>query len=277
MGNCLFSHVNWVQRPETSVAASSATVQNPATNLQQSYLRRRHRTLAGVTNYNLAFDFHQARDIGVIALAQPDDAGYLDSAGVAVGAFAATDTVRHRLDLTTAGAGALLDTGAVAGNWAAGYGLHVHVPSSPITARYLNIDINAPSLLTTPAYCDLGLVWAGTMFRPAANFSYGWSHVWQDGSAISRNQRSGLTLVDNAAKFRVLTLGLKSLREAEAKQTFLEFQRVIGLGGLLLCIPEPEDGYSPRQAIIGRLAQVAPITQTDFVQYDATFQIIQNL
>ncbi len=277
MGTCLFSYVNWLQRPETTVQASSATQQNPSTNLRAAQLRRRHRTLAGVTGYSITFDMQQGREVGVIALAQPDDAGYFDDSGVSVGTFAPTDTVRHRLDLTTSGAGAVLDTGVIAGNWAAGYGLHTHIPVAPVTARHLKIDIAAPSLVLNPGYCDLGLAWAGPAIRPEINFSFGWSDVWQDGSGISRNQRSGLTLIDRGPKFRTLTIGLKSLREAEAKNTFKELLRVAGLGGLILCMPEPEDVYAPQLSIIGRLAQVPPITQNNFEMYDATFQIIQAL
>lgn len=273
----IFSFVNWAARSATEITASSATTQNPVTNLQDDYLRSRHRTLPGITSYSLDLDFGAGKEIGVLALAQPDDAGYVAEDGEAAGAFAATDTVRHRLDLTTLGDGALLDTGAAGGGWVPGYGLHVHALNSAVTARYWRVDIAAPSLVGGPDYCDLGHVWAGPVVQAEIGFSFGWGQQWQDGSGIVRNQRSGLLLSDRGAKFRTLSLGFKNLNDDEANRLFLDMTRMAGLGGLVLCIPDPGGDYLGRQAIIGRLTQTVPIIETDFQRYEATFQIAQAL
>lgn len=269
------SYRNWAAMDGASVTASSATALQPVTNLQTPVLTQRHRTLSGVTSYSIVVDFGQTRSVGILALAQPADAGYVKADGEAAGGFASTDTIQHRLDMTTPGAGVMHNSGIILGGWAQGYGLHVYKLSAAVNARYWRIDINAPSL-TSLGYCDLGYLWAGSVFQPQRNFSFGNQDGLIDNSVVSRNARSGLTLVDVGSAMRTLSFGLDNLDETEARGTLKELRRVVGLKGTLLCVPDPS-AYVATEAIIGRLREIPSISQPNLVQCAAAFQIIQNL
>jgi hypothetical protein len=270
----LLSWVNWLDRvgEGVAIAASSEVATQRASRLAEPQVRRRWRTAPGITSPTLDVDLGAARSIGVLALVQPDDAGSISPNNEALGLMAASDTVRHRLDAVTAGAGALLDTTAIAGAWAAG--VHAYVPASPISARYWRTDLAATSLVTTPGYVDLGRAWAGPAWQPSrGNFSYGWGRVWEDGSVISTNARSGLDFVDVGPQCRALTFGFTALTQADAAQMD-ELQRVAGIRGQVLFVPFEDRRIPP---VLGRLVQVQPITQPNFATFAVAFQIRQSL
>lgn len=277
MGAALLSWVNWLDKAGVTLTGSSEAGTLGVNRLAQPQLRRRWRTALGDLTPGLQVDLGQDREVGVLALAQPDDAGGIDADGDARGWLAPTDTVRHRLDAVTLGAGALLDTGADPGGWQPGYGVHLLPLGAPVTARYWQADLDAASLAALD-YVDLGRAWIGPCWRPArGNISYGWSWVMEDGSTVSRNARSGLDFVDQGPRQRVLTFGFSSLTEADAKGPMRDLLRIAGLGGQVLFAPLPEGGAVGSEAIIGRLVQVQPITQPTFATFAITFQIRQSL
>lgn len=270
----LLSWVNWLDKAAAVITASSEVTSLPATRLAEPQIRRRWRTVPGITTPSLSVDFGASREIGVLALQQPDDAGGMDADDEARGWMASTDTVRHRLDLVTPGAGALLDTGAVAGGWQPYYGIHIARQASPITARYWRADLSAASLVGTPGYIDLGRAWAGPAWQPTrGNISYGWSRAWDDGSSITRNPRSGLETVGKGPRTRVLTFEFKVLTQADALR-LEELQRIAGTSRQVLFAPFDDDRTQP---LIGLLQQVPAIAQPNFAAFSAAFQIRQSL
>lgn len=277
MGNALLSWINWMDRAGSVITGSSEAGALAVARLADPQIRRRWRTALGDTTPTLSVDLGQTREVGVVALAQPDDAGGIDADGFARGWMAAGDTVRHRLDAVTAGAGALLDTGADAGGWQEGYGVHMLPLPVPVTARYWQADIDAASLAALD-YVDLGRAWIGPAWRPErGNFAYGWSWAFEDGTAIARNPRSGLEFPDAGPRYRVLTFGFRSLTEADAKGPMRELQRIAGTRGQVLFAPLPEGASLGSEAVIGRLQQVPPITQPHFTTFEVAFQIRQSL
>jgi hypothetical protein len=301
--NCLLSWVNHLDSAATVVSSSSSVTGLGPERLKDPQVRRRMRTAVGVTSPTLNIDLGATKEVGVMAVLQPDDPGYIDADGSPVGYMAATDTIRHRLDATTAGTGALYDslyyrdaayTGATldlnftaqsyreyqndtSSGIVAGYGLSAHVLPTAVQARYWQADIAATSLATTPGYLDLGRLWIGPAWRPTRNFAYEWTDEWEDLSTVTGVQRSGLEFVDKGPKRRVLTFGLKALTEPEAKVTVKELGRIAGISGQVLFIQEPDGPYEGYEAIIGRLVEVSPITQPNFAMYERVFQIRQSL
>lgn len=273
----LLSWINWVDRAATVITASTQAGNLGPRRVANPQMRAFWRTEPGTVTPQIDFDFGSTREIGVVALGQPDNAGGINADGEAIGWMASTDTVRHRLDAVTAGAGTLLDTTAIAGGWATGYGLHAYQAASPISARYWRCNLNAASLAVTPGWIDLGRAWAGPAWQPArGNISYGWGQAFTDGSNVDRNPRSGLEFVSQGPRARVLTFGFQSLNSADAER-IKELQRIAGIGGQILFVPAPGDALQPTQAIIGRLAEVQPITQPYFSTFAVTFQIRQSL
>lgn len=275
MGIIMFSFRNWAAMADAVVEASSQETLLPASNLQTDILTQRHRTLQGATSYSIDIDFGQPRSVRLLALAQPQDAGYINKDGDAVGEFTATDTVRHRLDATTPGAGGAYDSTTIAGGWVKGYGQHIHILPAAVTARYWHIDINAPSLAAL-GYCDLGHIWAGDVLQPAINYSFNNQDGLIDTSTVSRNSRSGAVTVDPGVLIRSFAFGLDNLMESESRGTVKEMRRVIGIRGTLVCVPDP-DSYVATETIIGRMKEVPPITQPNLIQSSSAFQILQNL
>ncbi|MBK3734944.1 hypothetical protein GAY29_17915 [Azospirillum brasilense] len=303
-GNCLLSWVNLARRSATTITSTSAAAGLGAERLKDPQVRRRMRTLSGASSVALNIDLGTAQEVGVLALLQPDDAGWIDDDGEAV-AFLdpAADTIRHRLDAVTPGTGALYDslyyrdatyTGATLDlNFGAqsfreyqngtgsgvvrGYGLHAHVLPAAVQARHWQTDIAFPSLATTPGYLDMGLPWIGPAFRPSRNFAYEWGDRWDDLSDVTEVRRSGQDFVDRGPKKRVLTFAFRALEEAEAKVAMAELGRIAGTSGQVLFIQQPNGPYQGRQAIIGRLVEVSPITQPNFALYERVFQIRQSL
>lgn len=274
MGVALLSWINWLDRAGVSITASSEAGSLRATRLADGQVRRRWR--AATTTPQLDVDLGTGREVGVLALAQPDDAGGVDANSEALGRMIGTDTVRHRLDLTTAGAGALLDTGAVAGGWEAGYGLHLRMLSAAVTARYWRCDLSAPSL-TSLGFLDLGRAWIGPAWRPArGNIAYGWGWTDEDGGTVATSPRSGLEFVDRGPRRRVLTFAFRSLTAADARGPMRELQRIAGSTGQVLFSLDPDAGRTA-ETIIGRLVQVPPITQPNFVTFEVAFQIRESL
>lgn len=273
----IISWLNWLDRAATVITGSTQAGNLGPTNLADPQLAKRWRSAPGNTTPQLDVDFGAAREVGIIALAQPDDAGGVSADGEARGTMAGTDTVRHRLDVTTPGAGALLDTTAIAGGWRAGYGLHLYQPGAPVTARYWRCNLDAASLAAAPGFVDVGRAWAGPVWTPArGNFSYGFGETWADGAEVTRNARSGQEFVDLGPRQRVLSFGFPVLTEADAAH-IRELQRIAGLNRQVLFVPFPGAGAEKAAPVIGRLTEVQPITLPSFARYAVTFQIRQSL
>ncbi len=273
----LLSWINWLDRASAVITADGQAGSLGPTRLAEAQIRARWRSAPGVVTPQLDVDFGASREVGIIALAQPDDAGGVDADGEPRGWMAGTDTVRHRLDVTTPGAGAVLDTTAIAGGWRAGYGMHIHQPVAPLTARYWRCNLDAASLASVPGFVDLGRAWAGPAWQPSrGNIEYGFGETWADGAEVSRNARSGLEFVDLGPRQRVLSFGFPVLTEADGAQ-IRELQRIAGLNRQVLFVPFPGAGAEKAAPVIGRLTEVQPITLPSFARYAVTFQIRQSL
>ncbi len=282
MATALFSFVNYFDLLSASLSASSTATPGNLTvgNLQDPHLRRIWRS--GSTTATLTADWGSttaAVGVGVLAVAQPPDPGlfvqdYQDGRGHYNGWMAPTDTIRHRLSTSSPTDGDLYDSTALAGGWTAGYGLSVNVLPTAVSPRYWRADLVA----STPDYIDLGRMWAGPILSVLNDVGYNWSDQWDDGAIVTSVPRSGAEFVDLGMRRRVLDLSLPALTESEAKGTFKELTRIAGIGGQVMCIISPSDAtYAPTQAIIGRIKQVNPITQSNPAFYSTSFTITQTL
>lgn len=270
----LLSWINWCDRAAASLTSATWVPSQPPSRLAETPLRRRWRTPVGTTAPTLNVDFGVAREVGVLALAQPTDAGGIDPDGEPKGWMQPTDTVRHRLDAVAAGAGVLLDGGVQAGGWQPGYGTHAIRLAAPVSARYWQADLDAASLAGGVDYLDLGRAWAGPAWQPTTgSIRYGWGSAWDDPSDAQRNARSGLETVDVLEPAQVLTFALRLFTQADA-DNIREMTRVAGRRGQVLFLPFDDQRYPP---VIGRLQQVPTITQPHFATFDVAFQLRQTL
>jgi hypothetical protein len=272
----LLSWINWLDRAGVGISSSSAAGDLVAGRLATPQLRAFWRTVPGVVTPTLTVDLGATREVGVIALAQPDTAGGVDADGFPRGLMATTDTVRHRLDVLTPGDGALLDTGAIAGGWAARVGMHAHVPAAPINARHWVCDLNAASLAGVPGWIDLGRAWIGPAWVPSLNFAYGWSRRAADGGTVRQNPRSGLEFPDRAFRQRVLGFAFNLLSAAD-EQRLAELQDIAGSTRQILFLADPAKPEESRNWALGYLTQVQPITNPYFRRFAVAFEIRHSL
>lgn len=277
MGNCLLSWENKCQLSAATLTASADNSSLPVSNLKTPIAKVRYRTPAGTTGFTVTVDFGSVQSIDVLAIQQPDDAGGIDADNEPRGFMAATDTVLHTLDNVTAGAGSLLNSGVIQGNWVEGYGLHYYVLPAPVLARYWQFTINAISLASL-GFVDLGLIWAGLGWRPTYNMIFGYQFGFEDVPDISVQPRGLIEFVDDTATRQICQLGFDSLTQAEGINSMLELQRKAKRQNQVLFLENPEDTvYGTRRGMIGRIRETTPISIPTFAQMQKTFTINQSL
>lgn len=243
MGRITFSWRDWMQEAGVVLTVDSEMASLPGAHLLDTIVAKAWRTSA-VTSAAISVDLGAAREIGVVVLA-----------GLSI---AATDTVRLRLG-STAGAGDLLDTTATASDVAEGYGLWCHVLSTPITARYATIDLDAPSLATDPGYLQVGRLFIGSTWTPGHNFRYGAQETRVDESRITVAPLSGAEYVDPGVSYRTLAVTLDGLNETEAKDQLRDLDRRAGIRNQIVVIPDPDSSRLASEVILGRMTRLDPL------------------
>lgn len=257
------SWTNHVFDAAASLSASSEVTGLGASNLANPIVQITHR--AGSTAFYGRCDFGSVREVGVLALLFPR----------ALPMIAAADTIRHKLSALAAGGDELLDTGAVASGVVAGYGYHLYVPSAPISARYWEWTVSAPSLASRGAV-DTGVAWAGPLWQPARNFGYGWSRNWGDGSRVDVTPKAGAEYIDAGPRQRVVDLNFGFLTDDESDE-IEEMLRLAGLAQPVLLLPDPTSPKLARRALYGRLASLDGLAQPHFNLFAAPVRLRETL
>lgn len=260
MANGVLSWVNLADSGTMSAGSAVATL--PVNNLQDTVVQKVWRSNASTNTY-VQVDLGSAQTVGVICLAGLN--------------IAATDTIAIALDVTTPGAGAVLSVAAAASNVVAGHGLWVYVLATSLSARYVRLTINAPSLVGTPGYIQAGRLWVGAAWQPGRNFGYGWGQNWTDGSQIDTAPRSGAEYVNLGPKRRFVSFSFDGLTEAEARTYAREMDRVAGASGQVLFVPDPASAYIQGDSVLGRISRSGGIVQRAFSTWGHEYEIRQSL
>lgn len=250
MGTSLFSWVNAIDG--ASLAAGDQVVTLPVANLADPKIQKLWRSGTSTATFFTA-DLRSAISLGVIGLFGCN--------------LSSTDTVRIRLSNVAVGSSELLDTTALASGIADGYGQYVYVPAAAISARYLRVDINAPSRASYGNF-DIGRAWAGPVWNPAVNFSLGWGEDFEDPSVVTESPRSGAAFVDTQAKRRVMALGYDFLSPAD-KDSAMDLARQAGRSGQLLFVPDTA-GSLAKGPLLGRKSEDSKVLQS-FNSYPAIY------
>lgn len=259
MANILLSYVNHVDNSATVLSASQSAGDLSIENVRNPIIGRRWRTTS-LTAYGQA-DFGANKSVGVLALVFPRDT-----------TFPTSGTVRHTLDADggTAGSGAAYDSTAIAIGTVDGYGYHVHILANAVSARYWRWTFNVSGV----SYVDTGRAWAGEAWTPSRNFAYGHGEQWDDLSQVAISPRSGAEFVDSRPRRRAVSFALPFMSSTD-RDTARELQRICGLSTQLLACRDPD---SPaKDTIVGRLAEVAPITQPGLPIFSTAFRIRESL
>ncbi|QCO03025.1 phage head spike fiber domain-containing protein [Azospirillum argentinense] len=178
--------------------------------------------------------------------------------------------------------GDLLDTGWVGAAVATGYWHTLHILPAAVSARYLRVDIDDPARATTAvngqAAGDLitGRLWASDVIQPMRNISYPFNERQVPMDTKQRGKRSGAVSVDPGATYREISFGYEALSQEEARGTFKEFLRRVGIREQLVFIPEPGSVYQPTEAILGRQAESTPMTWAQFAMWSHSMTIEED-
>jgi hypothetical protein len=253
------SWVNHVDRNAAILTASDEAGDLAVANLANPTVGRRWRTVS--TTGWVQVDFGADVTVGVLALRFPRDTD-----------FPTAGTVRHRLDPDggVAGTGAAYDSAAAAIGTAAGYGYHVHMPPTAVTARYWRFDFNVSGV----TFIDVGRAWAGAAWRPTYNIALGYEDGWADLSRVSGSERSGAEFVDSRARQRAFAFALEALSDAE-RDDLREMQRLVGIGGQLLLVKDPDSPATT--TVLGRLAATTPLVHRNLPIHAKAFALRESL
>ena len=259
MSLILLSWQNLIDSSATVLTASQQAGDLAIENVANPIVGRRWRTTS-LTAWGQA-DFGSDQEIGVVGLVFPRDT-----------TFPTSGTITHTFDADggTAGAGAALDSGAVAIGTVAGYGYHLYRPTTPVTARYWRWTFNVSGV----NFIDVGRAWAGEAWRPSVNISLGWGDEWGDLSRLSAAAKSGAEFVDPGPRQRAVAFGLDFMSD-EDRADVREMQRIAGLSNQVLFCQDP-DAYA-RETILGRIAESTPIREPGLSIYSKAFRIRESL
>jgi hypothetical protein len=245
----LLSYINLVDTGTVTAASESSTL--PSTNLKDKRVSKPWRALATTTS--VSCDFGSAVAVRVVAMLGCN--------------LSSTDTWRIRLSAVSAGAGELLDTGAIASGVQAGYEQAVYLLAASVNARYLKIDIVATSRASIGTF-DVGRLWAGSVWAPTIGIVIPWDEGWVDLSEAPRARRSGVRFNDEGAQYRTMNVSFEDLSDAE-RLTALAIDQAVGKQDQVLFIPDSTAALAT-SAIMGRMPSIYPSQQRDDV-YPARF------
>lgn len=260
MANCILAWRNWIDESGVALSASSALSSLPINNLANPILAKVYRSSSSVSP-TIDIDLGAARAAGVLGLFGHN--------------LASGDTIRHMLSAVSAGGSELLDTGAVASGAQEGYAQSVKVLAASVNARYWRIEVNAPSLSPTPGYVEIGRAFIAAAWQPSRNFSFGSGEKWTDASLVAEAERSGAEYIDLGPRRRERSFALEFMSAADRDQS-RELDRLAGLTGQVLFIPDPNSADLQREAILGRLKEMSPIEVTHYSVFSRSFAIVES-
>jgi hypothetical protein len=246
-----------------TLSVSSEAASLPAANLVSPHRADRWRTV-GAADAWLRADFGAPVTIGLVALFGSN----LTTGG----------QIRIRLG-TTAGAGDVHDSTLIAAGIAEGYAQAVYAPDPAVTgvlsARHLQIDLVDPSL-SVAGYHEAGFAWAGPLWSPERNFSYGWPMGWDDRSVVTKS-RGGQAWVDALPKARSIELGFDWLTETERDAGMLELQRRAGRTKNIVVIPKPDRASRARETVMGLVQYLSKPIESTHGRWSAKLGVEERL
>lgn len=153
---------------------------------------------------------------------------------------------------------------------------YIHRLPNVTTARYWRVEVQDTS---NPAgYVQIGRLFMARGWEPTTNFSYGAGLGYQDPTLVDTSL-SGAEFFDVRAKNRVFTFELEYISETEAYGYVLELQRLAGISGEVLVMPDggANEGQKPLRSFVGRLRQIGQVNMTKPGIYNVRFEVKELL
>ncbi|MGB0694932.1 MAG: hypothetical protein ACPGOY_04735 [Rhodospirillaceae bacterium] len=197
--------ISYINHVDNATVTGSATLGSLVPSTVQSTIIGEVTRLDGTTG-QLMVDFGADQPVQALGLAMPPDGVVMD----------ASDSIRWRLSSSAMGAGEVYDSGAVASGMSERYGIAGVLLPAEVTARYLQVDFNAPSL-ATQNHLDIGRLWAGPAFVPVMGMEapLAWRSASGDSPEVRQGARSLIQFADQGVSARELEPVWPVLSEAE--------------------------------------------------------------
>lgn len=280
----------WQNRTDEGTLSGGAWLPAlPLANLQNRQVQKVSRS-SGVTAAATKFDIDlgQARSIGVVALV--------------VHNISVSGTVRITASDTAAFTTLYYDSGAVAA-WPAGV-----IPTDLLEweddnfwlgtlSQQARAGYQSPFILRLPSvqnmrywrveivdtgnsdgYIQIGRLFMARGWTPNVNYSYGAGLGFQDPTPVDTSL-SGAEFFDVRSKYRVMTFSLPYITDTEAYSYALELQRLAGVSGEILVMPDGGTSLTtqPQRSFVGRLRQIGAIKQPNLSAYTVDFEVKELL
>lgn len=144
------------------------------------------------------------------------------------------------------------------------------------SARYWRVEIFDAS--NGDGYIQIGRLFMARGWTPTVNYAYGAGLGYDDPTPVDTSL-SGAEFFDQRSKYRVMTFRLEYITEPEAYSYALELQRLAGISGEVLVMPDGGEniGQQPLRSFVGRLRQLGQIGQPKPTAYTAPFEIKELL
>lgn len=154
--------------------------------------------------------------------------------------------------------------------------IHKLNSASPVTSRYWRVEILDSN--NSDGYVQIGRLFMARGWTPVVNYAYGASIGYQDPTPID-TALSGAEYFDVRNKFRVLNFTLDYLTDSEAYNYALELQRLAGVSGEVLVMPDGGEDISvqPLRSFVGRLRQIGAVRHPNPTAYSVSFEVKELL
>lgn len=282
MSNILLAYQNQTDSGTLSGGSWLATL--PLVNLQNRLVQRVARSNgASLAATKFDMDFGVAKTIGVVALVVHNMSV---SAKVRVRADDAADFATPTYDsgwVEVWPSGQIPQDllnweddnfwlGTISANARAGYqSPYIHVLAAPQTYRYWRIEVDDTT--NSDGYVHIGRLFMSPAWTPDVNYNYGDTLGYRPTTKVETSL-SGAEYFDVTSAPREFNFTLGSLSKSEAYDYALQIQRLCGIHGEILQVPDQDDTTRiPVRAFVARLLGIDPIEDTDPSRYKAVFKL----
>lgn len=286
MANILLA---WQNRTDESTLTGGSWLSTlPRTNMQDRTVQKVARsTDTATTSTKFQIDLGSAQSIGVVALVVHNISvvGQVRVRGNDSAVFSAPAYNSGWVDVWPAGQipQSLLEweednfwLGTLSSSARAGYQSPyiLALPTSQVL-RYWLIEIDDTT--NADGYIQIGRLFMAAAWTPTLNYSLGATLGYTDASPIDTSL-SGAEYFDVRSRAREFELALDGLTDSEAYDYALQIQRLAGLSGEVLVIPDSADTTRIAiRAYLGRMVGMSPIEQVQQNRHRVSFRLRELL
>lgn len=228
------------------VTASSQQTLMPASNLQNPHVERVWR--ARTADAYFLVDLQSEQMVSAVMVRSP------------LSASAQTRRVRLSVADPTAVSGDVGDSGIILSGdvyFDARYGMLVWILDTPVSARYIRVDLVDPDV----DYVEAGRVYVGLYEQFTYNFAPGAQRIWVDRSRAQETTGGQIqTWLDN--KYRKFDLNLEWVTEEQSRDLVEAVDMECGIHTDVLLMLDTEAESLPRMSVWGLMVDTTPQIQT---------------